>query len=113
MVNHSLPGAPRDLSGVFAALAHPTRRAIVAALARGEATAGELAAPFEVSLPAISRHLKALEKAALVTREVRGRTHVLRLDLRSLREVDDWLEPYRQAWETRLDRLDTYLEENP
>jgi DNA-binding transcriptional ArsR family regulator len=113
MVNHTRSIPVRDLTSVFAALAHPTRRGILAALARGEASAGELAAPFDVSLPAISRHLKTLEDAALVTREVRGRTHVLRLNPRPLQEVDGWLEPYRQAWETRLDRLDTYLEENP
>ncbi|MEX2501980.1 MAG: metalloregulator ArsR/SmtB family transcription factor [Trueperaceae bacterium] len=104
---------PRSLDTVFAALAHPTRRAILGALARGPASAGGLAGPFDVSLPAISRHLKVLERAELVTRTVDGRKHVLQFAPRALQEVDDWLEPYREAWETRLDRLDGYLEENP
>ena len=104
---------PADLDQVFGALAHPTRRAILARLRDGDANAGELAEPFDVSLPTISKHLKTLEEADLITRHVDGRVHTLSLNPTPLREVDRWLERYAEAWRTRLDRLERHLEENP
>jgi DNA-binding transcriptional ArsR family regulator len=102
-----------ELDDVFGALSHPTRRAILARLRDRDATAGELAAPFDVSLPTISKHLKTLEDADLITRRVEGRVHTLALNPKPLQDVVRWLEPYAEAWRKRLDRLDTYLEENP
>ena len=102
-----------DLDQVFGALAHPTRRAILERLRSGDASAGELAEPFDVSLPTISKHLKTLEEAELITRDVTGRVHTLSLNPAPLQEVDRWLERYAEAWRTRLDRLERYLEENP
>ncbi|MEA5598187.1 metalloregulator ArsR/SmtB family transcription factor [Rivularia sp. UHCC 0363] len=99
------------LSLIFSALADPTRRAILARLAKGEASVTELAQPFEMSLPAISKHLKVLERAQLI---VRGREATWRpcyLNTEPLKGVDDWLYQYRQLWEERLDRLDDYLNE--
>ena len=97
------------LSMIFAALADPTRRAILARLAEGDATVSELAEPFTISLPAISRHLKVLEQAGLITRSrnAQWRSSTLRAD--TLREVIDWVEPYRELWDARLDRLDAHL----
>lgn len=109
MTNYQMP----VLDDVFGALAHPTRRAILAQLRERDATAGELAEPFDVSLPTISKHLKVLEDAELITRRVEGRVHTLSLDPKPLQEVERWLERYAEAWRKRLDRLDTYLEENP
>lgn len=103
----------RDLDDVFGALAHPTRRAILARLHEGSASAGELAEPFDVSLPTISKHLRVLEAANLIERRVDGRVHTLSLNDEPLQEVDRWLERYAAGWRKRLDRLDTYLEENP
>ena len=97
------------LSSTLAALADPTRRAILARLARGEATVTELAAPFEMSLPAVSRHLKVLEKAGLITRGREAQWRPCRLEAAPLREVDDWVEQYRRFWEESLDRLEEYL----
>ena len=97
------------LDAVFAALADPTRRAILARLANGEASVTVLAEPFEMSLPAISKHLKVLERAGLI---VRGRTaqwRPCRLDAAALKEAAAWLEKYRQFWEQSFDRLDEYL----
>ena len=99
------------LSSTFAALADPTRRAILARLAKGEASVNELAAPFEMSLPAISKHLKVLEKAHLITRTREAQWRPCRLEAEGLREVADWLENYRDFWEARFDRLDDYLKE--
>lgn len=97
------------LSPIFAALADPTRRAILARLAEGDATVGEIAEPFPISLPAVSRHLKVLEQAGLITRSrsAQWRSSSLRAD--PLREVLDWVEPYRDLWDERLDRLDAHL----
>ena len=97
------------LSSTLSALADPTRRAILARLAEGEATVGELAAPFEMSLPAVSRHLKVLERAGLIARGREAQWRPCRLAPEPLREVAGWLESYRRFWEASLDRLDDYL----
>jgi DNA-binding transcriptional ArsR family regulator len=99
------------LSTTFAALADPTRRAILERLARGEATVTELAAPFEISLPAISKHLKVLERAGLIERGREAQWRPCRLQAEPLREVEGWVERYRTHWEERFDRLDEYLTE--
>jgi DNA-binding transcriptional ArsR family regulator len=99
------------LDHTFAALADPTRRAILARLALGEATVGELAEPFEVSLPAISRHLKVLETADLIVREKRAQQRICRLRPEALKTASDWIEQNRRMWEERFDRLDAYLRE--
>jgi DNA-binding transcriptional ArsR family regulator len=99
------------LDHTFAALADPTRRAILARLTLGEATVGELAAPFEMSLPAISRHLKVLETAELISREKRAQQRVCRLKPEALKTASDWIEEHRRMWEERFDRLDAYLRE--
>ncbi len=93
----------------LAALADPTRRELVALLARGELAAGELAARFPVSRPAVSRHLRVLREAGLVHSRVAGRRRLYTLDPRPLRELDDWLEPYRDLWARRFDALDTEI----
>lgn len=101
---------PADsLSATFAALADPTRRAILARLTQGEASVTELAAPFDMSLPAISKHLKVLERAGLVARGREAQWRPVRLEPRPLREATGWLEHYRRFWEESLDRLDDYL----
>src|ERR671929_2212888 len=100
------------LSATFAALADPTRRAILARLASGEATVNELAQPFAMSLPAVSKHLKVLERAGLITRGREAQWRPARLEADPLREVADWLEGYRRFWkqsEQRYERLDDYL----
>ena len=102
---------PERLDATFAALSDPTRRAILARLAEGEASVGELAAPFDLSLPAVSRHLKVLERAGLITRGRAAQYRPCRLAAGPLREAHDWLELYRRFWEQRLDRLDDYLNE--
>ena len=98
-----------NLDTTFAALADPTRRAILARLAQGEVSVTELAAPFEMSLPAISKHLKVLERAGLVIRGRDAQWRPCRLDPRPLQEVAAYLETYREFWEARFDRLDDYL----
>lgn len=100
-----------QLSNTFAALADPTRRTILARLAEGEATVNELAEPFEMSLPAISRHLKVLERAGLIARGRSAQWRPCRLDARPLRGVNEWLEYYRAFWEGSFDRLDDHLRE--
>ena len=99
------------LSSTFAALADPTRRAIVARLAAGEVSVGELAQPFDMSLPAISKHLKVLERAGLITRGRDAQRRPCRLAPDALKGIDHWLERYRQLWTERFDRLDEYLRE--
>ena len=99
------------LSAIFAALADPTRRAILARLADGEATVGELAAPFSISGPAISKHLKVLERAGLIERGREAQWRPCRLDAAPLREVADWAEQYRRFWDASYRRLDAYLED--
>ena len=98
------------LDRTFAALADPTRRAILARLAAGEASVTELAAPFEMSLPAVSKHLKVLERAGLVVRGRERQWRPARLEAGPLKEVAEWTEPYRRFWEESYDRLDEYLE---
>lgn len=98
-----------DLDLTFAALADPTRRAILARLSAGEATVSELAAPFAISLPAISRHLKVLEQAALIARRREGQTRRCRLDPRPLGDAAQWLALQRDFWEASLDRLALHL----
>src|SRR5438105_15692210 len=97
------------LTTTFAALADPTRRAILARLALGETSVTELARPFEMSLPAVSKHLKVLERAGLIARGRAAQWRPCRIELNALRDVDDWLEGYRRLWEARFDRLDAYL----
>jgi DNA-binding transcriptional ArsR family regulator len=99
------------LDRTFAALADPTRRAILARLASGQASVTELAAPFAMSLPAVSKHLKVLERAGLVTRGRRAQWRPAQLQAEPLHEVADWLADYRRFWEERLDRFDEYLRE--
>jgi DNA-binding transcriptional ArsR family regulator len=99
------------LSATFAALADPTRRAILARLALGETSVGELAKPFDISGPAISKHLKVLEGAGLITRGRTAQWRPCRLEPAALKGVDSWLEEYRRLWEQRLDRLEEYLHE--
>ncbi len=97
------------LSTMFGALADPTRRAILARLALGETTVAELAKPFDISGPAISKHLKVLENAGLITRGRDAQWRPCRIEPLALKRLDEWLEQYRQFWEERLDRLDDYL----
>ncbi len=99
------------LSVIFAALADPTRRAILAHLAKGEASVTELAKPFEMSLPAISKHLKVLQRAQLITRSREAQWRPCRLEAETLKDAADWIEQYRQFWDQRLDRLEDYLHE--
>ena len=104
---------PTDtLDSTFAALADPTRRAILARLASGgEASVKELAEPFEMTLPAVSKHLKVLERAGLISRGRVAQSRPCRLEADPLREVADWVEQYRRFWEQSFDRLDAYLHE--
>jgi DNA-binding transcriptional ArsR family regulator len=97
------------LSTTFAALADPTRRAILARLALGETSVLKLAEPFDMSLPAVSKHLKVLERAGLITRTRDAQMRPCRIDVRALKEADSWLEEYRRLWDERLDRLGDYL----
>ena len=100
---------PDRLSITFAALADPTRRAILARLAKSDATVTELAAPFAISLPAISRHLKVLEAARLISRGRDAQWRPCRLNAKSLQEADSWIARYRPLWEGGFDRMDAYL----
>jgi DNA-binding transcriptional ArsR family regulator len=97
------------LSAKFSALADPTRRAILARLALGETSVSELAQPFQMSMPAVSKHLKVLERAGLIARGREAQWRPCRLEPKALMEVDGWLEDYRRLWEERFDRLDAYL----
>ena len=103
--------SPDPLSSTFAALADPTRRAILARLTSGEASVKELAEPFAMSLPAVSKHLKVLERAGLIARGREAQWRPCRLEAGPLKEVDHWLERYREFWEESFGRLDDYLEE--
>jgi DNA-binding transcriptional ArsR family regulator len=103
---------PTDqLSQTLSALADPTRRAILSRLGSGEATVTELARPFEMTLPAVSKHLKVLERAGLIARGREAQWRPCRLDAGPLKDVSEWVETYRRHWEERFDRLDEYLEE--
>ncbi|MDQ6867803.1 MAG: metalloregulator ArsR/SmtB family transcription factor [Pseudomonadota bacterium] len=101
--------SPDRLSTTLAALADPTRRAILARLALGETSVTELAKPFEMSLPAVSKHLKVLERAGLIARGREAQWRPCRIEPAALKHVDDWLGEYRRLWDARLDRLDNYL----
>ena len=102
---------PDTLSVTLSALADPTRRAILARLARGEATVNEIAKPFDISLPAVSRHLKVLEAAGLISRGREAQWRPCRLEPRALKAVDDWLSRYRRFWTESFDKMDVYLAE--
>jgi DNA-binding transcriptional ArsR family regulator len=102
---------PDHLSTTYAALADPTRRAILARLAAGEATVGELAEPFAMSLPAVSKHLKVLERAGLIARRRKAQWRPCRIEARPLKDATQWLEHYRRFWDDSFDRLDEYLGE--
>ncbi len=102
---------PDHLSNTFAALADPTRRAILARLATGEASVTELAEPFEMSMPAVSKHLKVLERAGLIARGREAQWRPCRLDAAPLKDVAGWVEHYRRFWDESFDRLDAYLME--
>jgi DNA-binding transcriptional ArsR family regulator len=99
-----------DLSNTLHALADPTRRSILARLSKGETTLSKLAEPFDMSIPAVAKHLKVLEGAGLVCRGPRGPTRPIRLQARALREVSQWVERYREFWDGSLDRLGAYLD---
>jgi DNA-binding transcriptional ArsR family regulator len=105
------PVATDRLSVIFGALADPTRRAILARLADGEATVNQLAAPFELTLPAVSKHLKVLEAAGLISRGRHAQWRPCRLEGGSLREASEWVERYRQFWESSYDKLDAHLQQ--
>ena len=100
-----------NLDTTFSALADPTRRAILARLARGETSVTDLAKPFAMSMPAVSKHLKVLESAGLITRSREAQWRPCRIEPRALKEVDAWLEHYRRFFEESLDRLDAYLKQ--
>jgi DNA-binding transcriptional ArsR family regulator len=102
---------PDRLSVTLSALADPTRRAILARLAKGEATVNEIAKPFDISLPAVSRHLKVLETAGLISRGHEAQWRPCRLETKALRKVDDWLARYRRFWTASFDKMDAYIAE--
>lgn len=104
-----MQSGPDPLSAKFAALADPTRRAILARLTQGEASVNELAEPFDMSLPAVSKHLKVLEKAGLISRGREAQWRPARLEPMALKGVADWLEHYRRYWDQSFDRLEAYL----
>jgi DNA-binding transcriptional ArsR family regulator len=103
--------SPDRLSSTFAALADPTRRAILSRLASGEKSVNDLAEPFEMSLPAVSKHLKVLESAGLITRGREAQWRPCRLEAGPLKDISNWVERYRKFWEESFDRLDAYLRE--
>src|SRR5436190_23956168 len=100
-----------ELDNTFAALADPTRRAILARLAKGEATVNELAEPFHLKLPTISKHLKVLQRAGLITQGRKAQWRPCRLEMAPLKEVADWVDRYRRIWDERFGRLESYLNE--
>ncbi|MBL8523725.1 MAG: winged helix-turn-helix transcriptional regulator [Betaproteobacteria bacterium] len=108
MVNYSVQ-QDSHLDAVFTALAHPARRAMLARLCKGEATVGELAEPLEMSLPAVTKHLKMLEKAELISRSRNAQWRPCRLEEAPLNTASEWIEEQRKVWEARLDRLENYL----
>src|SRR5262249_47310819 len=111
ILNHMVNYNQAQLDRTFGALAHPIRRGILARLASGEVTVAELAKPHGVSAPAISKHLRILEKAGLMSREKRGREHRCKLEADRMKQAEAWIEHYRQFWEASLDRLEAYLKE--
>jgi DNA-binding transcriptional ArsR family regulator len=111
MVNHMVNHESHQLDLAFSALAHPIRRGILQRLAKGDASVAELAKPHDVSAPAISKHMRLLEEAGLVSRLKQGRRHRCRLEEAKLRHAQAWIERYRQCWNERLDALEKYLKE--
>jgi DNA-binding transcriptional ArsR family regulator len=109
--NPTALAASAELDAVFSALAHPARRAILARLAGGDASVNDLAAPFAMTQPAISKHLKVLERAGLISRKRAAQSRPRHLEARPLREATQWLEKYRRHWESQFRRLDALLEE--
>jgi DNA-binding transcriptional ArsR family regulator len=109
MFNHMVEYSQEQLNSVFSAVADPTRRAILRALAKKPATITHIAKPFPVSLNAISKHVMVLEGAGLIRREIQGREHLCRLEPRPLRDATAWLDHYRQFWDVRLDALESYV----
>lgn len=107
MVNYE----PPSLDQIFSALSDPTRRAILLRLTDGEATVSEVAEPFKMTAPAISKHLRVLEEAGLITRRKDGRTHYLHLKASALKDASDWLAHYKAFWEAQIDSLERYLQE--
>jgi len=103
----------QQLDLAFAALADPTRRAMLARLASGEATVTELGEPFDMTQPSVSKHLKVLERAGLISRGRAAQTRPCRLEAAPLKEIADWMAPYRQLWDDSFDRLDAYLQSSP
>jgi DNA-binding transcriptional ArsR family regulator len=103
--------SPRILNRTFAALADPTRRRILEHLADGERCVTDIARPYRMSLPAVSKHLRVLEKAGLIRRQRQGRVHRLKLEARPMKDAQEWIEAYRRFWEESFDRLETYLKE--
>jgi DNA-binding transcriptional ArsR family regulator len=108
-VNFMVNNSPEHLDRVFSALADPTRRAILERLSRSEASVTELAAPFEMSLPAISKHLRILEHAGLIVRERQGRIHHMRLSAAAMKDAAEWIAHYRRFWDDQFDNLAAYL----
>jgi DNA-binding transcriptional ArsR family regulator len=109
--NHMVKYSPRLLDRTFAALADPTRRRILENLARGGQCVTDIARPYRMSLPAVSKHVRVLERAGLVRRRRRGRVHHLDLEAAPMKQAADWIEEYRRFWEESLDRLEDYLKE--
>jgi DNA-binding transcriptional ArsR family regulator len=107
MVNYSV-----ELNNTFSALSDPTRRAIISKLAKGDMPIMELASPFDMSLPAVSKHIRVLEKGGLLIRRKQGRVHYCRLNAKPLRDAAKWLAFYQQFWDAKLDSLANFLEEN-
>ena len=103
----------QQLDRAFAALADPTRRAMLARLAAGEATVTELGEPFDMTQPSVSKHLKVLERAGLISRGRAAQTRPCRLETAPLKDIADWMAPYRQLWDESFDRLDAYLQASP
>src|SRR5271154_1335544 len=112
MVNYYTPASNPALDATFAALSDPTRRAILTRLAQGESTVTSLAAPFNMSLPAVSKHLRVLESAGLLQRSITGRVHRCRLAAQPMQQAVAWMEHYRLFWETQLDNLAKFLATN-
>lgn len=111
ILNRMVKYSPRLLNRTFAALADPTRRRILAHLARGEHCVTDLAKPYAMSLPAVSKHLRILESAGLIRRRRCGRVHHLKLEAAPMRQAAQWIDDYRRFWEESLDRLEEYLKE--
>lgn len=109
LINQKVSMAADPLSMTFAALADPTRRAILARLTGGEASVSELAQPFDISLPAVTKHLKVLQRAGLISQGREAQWRPCRLEAKPMREASQWMESYRKHWEQRFDRLDEYL----